>query len=241
MSQNERFFFEDLFLCLKNENTLVLGDVHMGYEEALNKQGVLIPRSQYPLTAKRLQNFFEDKKFEKIIINGDLKHEFGSISETEWRHTLRTIDFLATKCNNLILVKGNHDQILGPIAGKRNIKVVDFLFEDDILITHGHYVPDIAFNDEIKYIVIGHEHPAVTLVDYPRNEKFKCFLKGSWKNKELLVIPSFNTVNEGSDVLKEKLLSPFLSRIDNYRVYVVGEDVLDFGTIRELKMFNSQT
>lgn len=210
----------------------------MGYEEALNKQGVLIPRNQYPLTSERLQNFLEDEKFDKIIINGDVKHEFGSISETEWRHTLRIIDYLAGKCNNLLLVKGNHDTTLGPIARKRNIEVVDYYRCGDVLVTHGHYVPDEAYSDDLNYIVIGHEHPAVALMDYPRVEKFKCFLQGKWKNKELLVHPSFNLVHEGSDVLKEKLLSPFLGKMDDFRVFVVGGDVLDFGKIKELKKLN---
>ena len=239
MNLDKRLSFEDIFLYLRKENAVVFGDVHMGYEEALNKQGILIPRTQYSLTAKRLDEFFEGKKFDKIIINGDLKHEFGSISETEWRHTLRIIDYLALKCKKLILVKGNHDKILGPIAEKRNIEIVEYYVINDVLVAHGHYIPEAAFSDDLNYVIIGHVHPAVSLIDYPRVERFKCFLAGKWKNKKLIIHPSLNLINEGSDVLKEKPISPFLGRIFDFKVVVVGEDMLDFGTIDEVKKLNS--
>ncbi len=236
MNLDKRFSFENFFLYLRKENTIVFGDVHMGYEEALNKQGILIPRTQYSLTAKRLEEFFEGKKFDKIVINGDLKHEFGSISETEWRHTLRIIDYLALKCKKLILVKGNHDKILGPIAEKRNIEIVDYLIMDDIFICHGHYIPDAIFSKKIKSVIVGHEHPAISLMDYPRIEKFKCFLNGKWKGKELIVHPSFNLMTEGTDILKEKLLSPFIEKVDSFRVFILGREILDFGIVKDLKL-----
>ncbi len=240
MKINEGMEITGLFLNLKKEDALVFSDVHMGYEEALNKQGILIPRNQYQLTAESLKSFMTGKKFKIIIINGDIKHEFGKISETEWRHTLRLIDFLATKCNQLILVKGNHDKTLGPIADKRNIKVVDSLNLGDVLITHGDVIPESANDEKIKTIIIGHEHPAVTVIDYPRSEKFKCFLKGTWENKQLIVLPSYNLITEGTDVLKEKLLSPFLNNIDEFNAYIPGDDMMDFGLIKDLKKLNKQ-
>ena len=61
----------------------------------------------------------------------------------------------------------------------------------------------------------------------------QCFLKGKWKKKELIAVPSFNPLVEGSDVLKEKLLSPFLENIDDFEVYITsGEETYDFGFIK---------
>ena len=37
----------DLCLFLTKSKTLIIPDVHIGYEEALNKQGILIPRTQF--------------------------------------------------------------------------------------------------------------------------------------------------------------------------------------------------
>ncbi len=234
----------DLALCIGN--SLIIADTHIGYEEAINKQGVLIPRFQFDKIIKRLERIFKQlnagksNKLKKIIINGDIKHEFGVISETEWRHTIRLLDFLLQYCEEIILIKGNHDTILGPIAKKRNIKIVDYLSIDDNLIMHGDKLADKLNIDKklfkrINTIIIGHEHPAVSIRENARAELFKCFLLGKYKGKNLIVQPSFNLVTEGSDVLKDKLLSPFLKQdLSDFEVYVVADKVYKFGRIKNL-------
>ena len=106
----------------------------------------------------------------------------------------------------MIIIKGNHDPIIAPIAKKRGIKVVTEYMTRDTIILHG----DQIVETKAKRVIIGHEHPAITIRDGSKWEKYKCFLKGKWKNKELIAVPSFNPLLEGIDVLKEKLLSPFL-------------------------------
>ncbi|MFH1065356.1 MAG: metallophosphoesterase [Nanoarchaeota archaeon] len=228
-------------LALYTSKTLILGDVHMGYEEAINKRGVLIPRRQYAETINLLQQTFNELKaynlpVEKVIINGDLKHEFGTISETEWRNTLGILDFLLKQCKSIVLIKGNHDTILGPIANKRNIAVKEFEVFGDIFVCHGDYITDKQELKKAKTLIIGHEHPSVLLHQGGRTEKYKCFLVGKWKEKDLIVMPSFNTVIEGSNVLKEELLSPFLKDISKFEVYVSGYgEILDFGSVKKLR------
>lgn len=228
----------DLGLLIKQEKILVFADFHIGYEEALNKQGILVPKFQFRDVIKRLGKIFSELKkikIEKIIINGDIKHEFGRISEQEWRETLRLLDFMARQCKEIILVKGNHDTIIGPIAKKKKVSVVDYYFAGDVLITHGHKIPNKNILKKAKTIVIGHEHPAISLREDIRTEKFKCFLKGRWKRKSLIVMPSFCLATEGNDVLSEKLLSPFLDQdISNFEVFVVADKVYDFGKLKNL-------
>src|SRR3989344_1248129 len=181
-------------LTAYTENTLILTDFHIGYEEALNKQGILMPRFQFKEIIQRLDsilNRLKSRKIERIVILGDIKHEFGTISEQEWRHTLRLLDFLGRHCNEIILVKGNHDKILGPIAKKRNITVVESFKVKDILILHGDKLPIKEELKGINTIIIGHEHPAISIKEGVRAEVFKCFLKGRWKSKTIIVQPSF--------------------------------------------------
>jgi hypothetical protein len=223
----------DLAIYIKKSKTLIITDTHIGYEESLNKQGVLIPKFHFKDTIQRLEKIFSKVRPEIVIINGDVKDEFGTISETEWRNTLQLLDFLLKYCKEVVLIKGNHDKIIGPIAKKRNVKVVDEFLIDDILILHGDKIPDELLR--CKTIIIGHEHPAVGLKEGTRKEVFKCFLVGKWEGKTLIVQPSFNLVVEGTDVLKEDLLSPFLTNIDNFRCYVVGDKLYDFGKIKKLK------
>jgi len=229
----------DLGLLLKQENILVFADFHIGYEEALNKQGILVPRFQFKDMIKRLGKIFSELKkikIDKIIINGDIKHDFGKISEQEWRETLRLLDFLTKFCDEIILVKGNHDTIIGPIAKKKNVKIVDYyLTKKGILIIHGNKIPKKEILKKAKTIVIGHEHPAISLREDVRIERFKCFLKGKYKRKNLVIIPSFCLATEGTDVLKEKLLSPFLDQdLRNFEVFVIADKIYDFGKLKNL-------
>jgi len=228
-------------LALYFDSTLVIADVHIGYEEALNKQGILVPRLQFEDIVKKMDNIFNqlrNKKIERVIVNGDLKHEFGTISEQEWRNTLKFLDLLSKHCNEIILVKGNHDTILGPIAKKRNVKIVDKISVGKVLIAHGNKVPDTLKNHDT--IVIGHEHPAVSLKEGPRVEQFKCFLKGNYKGKNLIVQPSFNTIIGGTDVLRDSILSPFLKQnLNNFEVYIVEDKVYRFGKLKGLRTFES--
>jgi len=72
-------------LGLYSKKTLIMTDFHIGYEEALNKQGILMPRFQFREIIERLENIFRKLKgkIDNIVILGDLKHEFGTISEQE--------------------------------------------------------------------------------------------------------------------------------------------------------------
>ncbi|MCP3681424.1 MAG: metallophosphoesterase [bacterium] len=231
MQISEGIKIVDLALFIEKYKALVIADIHIGFEEALNKQGVFVPRFQFKDVLKRLEKIIQKTKPSLIIINGDIKHEFGTISEQEWRETLKIIDFLTRK-SKVVLIKGNHDSILGPIAEKRNVEIKDSVILGDACILHGHKIPKLP---KIKRIIIGHEHPAVALWEHPRSELFKCFLKGTWKRKELIVLPSFNLVTEGTDVLKESLLSPFLKNIGNFEVFIVEDKVYRFGRIKDLR------
>lgn len=250
---------------------LVISDIHIGFEEALNKQGILVPRFDFNTILKNFDIILSKAgKVKAIVINGDLKHEFGTISDQEWRQTLKLVDYLATKCEKLILVRGNHDTILGPIAKKRNIEIVDYYvvkgkasFKKDnlvsfnkkislnkslknikknkednksnVLIIHGDRIPDKELLKNVKAIIIGHEHPAVSIKEWPRAEVFKCFLVGKWKDTDLIVMPSFILFNEGHDITKEENLSPFLSKgFSNFKVYVVADKTYNFGKVNDL-------
>ena len=58
----------DLALYLKKENILIIADSHIGFEEALNKQGILVPRIHFKDLVKRLE-----KILNKITISSTSK------------------------------------------------------------------------------------------------------------------------------------------------------------------------
>jgi len=216
---------------------LVISDLHLGQEEALNRKGVLIPRFQFKDIEDKLLMLIDETNPEELIITGDLKHEFGSILDTEWRNIVKLIDKILTKCKKIVVLKGNHDVMLGPIARKAGVSMEDHYLIGKNLICHGDVVPDEKLLDKIDTIVIGHEHPAITLRKEGRAEKFKCFLKGKFKNKTLIILPTFNPLTIGKDVLSGGFLSPLIKgNLGSFEVFVSDEnETLCFGKVKDLK------
>ncbi len=224
----------DLALYLPRHKAIVIADSHIGYEEALQKKGILVPMMQYKDILKRLERIFSLVEVEQIIFNGDIKHEFGTISRQEWKETLGLLDFLQ-KHGKVVLIKGNHDTILGPLAMRKNLEIKDYIILDDVFITHGHKIFEIPKG--IKTVIIGHEHPAAALKEGGRYEKFKCFLSGKYKKKKLVVIPSLLQAVEGTDILKEEILSPYLKQnLKNFEMFIAEDSkVYGFGKLKNLK------
>jgi len=231
-------FAEDLFLYIQDHKTFIISDIHIGYEESLNRQGILIPRNNYNDLILRLERSLEHIKkkdiIETIIINGDLIHEFGKISKKEKELVNRFINFLSNYAN-LIIIKGNHDNSLKYIVDK-DIEIIDKVLLGKTLIIHGDKLAPKESLRKIDTIIIGHEHPAISIQSGSRIEKFKCFLKGKYERKNLIVMPSCNLFIEGTDVLREKLLSPFLKnlKIRDFEAYIIEDKLYDFGKIKNL-------
>jgi len=206
LKQPEIRFLDECLLV--DNNILVISDLHLGYEEHIFEKA-LVPRVQLKEIVKRLDKVFKlldkDKiKIKKIIILGDLKHEFGGISDSEWRDTLEFLDYLIKKCKDIILIKGNHDNILGPIARKKEIKLKNYYKTRGICFMHGD-VDWKGCKDE-KILIIGHLHPAISLKDEYKKEKFKCFLKGKWKRKLVYIVPSLSPISFGYDLSGIKVM-----------------------------------
>ncbi|MBS3134107.1 metallophosphoesterase [Candidatus Woesearchaeota archaeon] len=221
----------NLALFIKKEKILIISDLHIGLEEAYNKDGILIPRFQFPEIIKHLNKIFSRIKPKITVINGDLKHEFGIISQQEWSYVLKLLDYLIEKNQEIILIKGNHDTVLGPIADKREIKILNFYNPNkNITITHGHKI----LKNLNKTIIIGNEHPAISFRER-KYEKYKCFLLGKYKNHKIIVLPSFNFITEGTDITKEKTISPYLKQdLKDFEVFVVEDKIYKFGKIKDV-------
>jgi uncharacterized protein len=202
-----RFLNEALVV---DDEILVIGDVHIGYEEyALGEN--LFSRTQFKEIIEKLDIIFDylekvQIKIKQIVILGDLKHEFGKISDSEWRETLKFLDYLLKKTQNIKLIRGNHDNILGPIAGKKGVEILDYykvrINSREVCFLHGDKVYGNCLKSDV--LIIGHLHPAITFYDRYKKEKFKCFLKGKWKRdkkeKEVYILPSFIPLVWGYDI-----------------------------------------
>jgi uncharacterized protein len=227
----------DLALYFEQSDTLSIADLQLGYEEMLNTQGILVPRFNFSSIKKRLEKILKQTTPHTIVLNGDLKQEFGRVSRQEWSEVLGLFELLKQHTKEIIVVKGNHDVFLGPITKWEHLDLVDqhYLEKEQVLFIHGHEIPDSTEYKNAPTIVIGHEHPAVKIREGAKTETFKCFLKGQYSNKTLIVQPSFTDTHIGTNVLDGRFLSPFLEQgLPGFEAWIVEDQPYYFGKIKEL-------
>jgi len=224
-----------LGIFIEEYEALIIADLHIGYEAALQKQGVFLPASQYPKIKEAVARMLEICEPKLLIIDGDVKHEFGEATSQEWRETLDFLDFIQSQELKLTVVRGNHDNFLIPILKKRRIELCQHLVLKPYLFVHGHENLDLSLlKKEVTTLLIGHEHPAIAIKDeLGVTRKFKCFLKSRLWGKNLVVMPALSPLMEGSAInvtSKSELLSPLLkvSELKKSTAYVVEEKVYKF-------------
>ncbi|WP_455646068.1 metallophosphoesterase [Methanosphaera sp.] len=220
--------------ALKIDDTLLISDLHFGYETSLNKQGLMIPPFQFDKIIDVMEDIQRKANARNIILNGDIKHNFGTIDKQEWKEVLGFIDYLSDSFIDIRVIKGNHDNFTQYILNKRDLSLEDYVIIDNYYITHGHKIPE-EIPESINTIIIGHEHPCIGIRNGERVEKFKSYLKGTWNDYDLIVMPSFTPVSQGSDILHEKTISPFIKKLEEFEVYAIDEDIIyPFGLIKDL-------
>ncbi len=230
MNLTKDIIAQDLFLII--DDTLIISDIHTGYEESLHKQGYFIPKGNLSELQLLIEKAIKGRKIKSIIINGDLVHSFGRLSPKE-KYALKDFMLFLKKKGEVKVIRGNHDKVLQFLIP--DIELAEEFIIDNILITHGDKINKHSADKNIKTIIIGHEHPSISITSGYRSERYKCFLKGKYKGKTLIVTPSCNMLLEGTDILKEKLLSPYLKNIEDFEVYIVEDKIYDFGKIKTLK------
>ncbi|MEK6890046.1 MAG: metallophosphoesterase [Nanoarchaeota archaeon] len=221
----------------KDEKVLVVGDLHLGYEEAMNRSGVFVTREMYNEMIKEFDEIFLNVgRVEKIILLGDVKHAFSGNLSQEWNDVLRLIEYLKGKCMELIILKGNHDNYLVNIARKGEIEVEKNYFWNGFMFLHGDVDSVELYDKKIEYWVMGHAHPAIKISDGSKIEKYKCFLAGKYKDKKVIILPSFFPLVIGSDV-REDLNVPWEFDVENFEIKVVGDnlEVFDFGKVKKIR------
>lgn len=230
---NMKYEFIDRTLFIPEKGILVVGDLHLGYEYMLKKSGILLPKNQIKQLIKDLEKIFKKiktkYKLKKIIFLGDIKHSF-SFEWNEKNEFVEVLEFLKKYFNekNIILIKGNHDTI----DYSFNDKLKEIYTKDGIAFIHGHKNFNKLFDKKIKTIVMAHIHPSIIFYDKQtsKRERYKCFLKGKFKEKDIFILPSFLNLVEGTPINEYNInyddsfsIIPKKSLM-NFEVFVVGKD-----------------
>jgi len=239
-----------VFVESVGKKILVIGDMHLGYEEALNRAGIIINNGLFEEVIRYLDAVFKTvKEVDEVVLLGDVKHSIGTILKQERKEIIKIINFISNKLGDkgrIVVIKGNHDAILEPILrGKERVELVECYVFGGVCFTHGDRDMKEIWGKEVKLVVIGHVHPAVRLNDGVKSEKFKCFLKGNLSNGmkqcRVLIVPSFLEQEGDLDVTSGKLELPWKIEINKLRVFIVLDDnlkVLDFGKLGEINDYS---
>lgn len=205
--------------------TLVLGDLHLGIEASLELDGMQLPRAQSREMRRRIDDVVKAHPPERIVVLGDLKHEFSRNLDQEWSQVRAMLEHLGSIAD-VTVVRGNHDNYLATITSRLGLDLVDGAVVDGIHLSHGHIA------DAGRPLVQGHEHPSARLFDGVGGfVKLPAFLYH--QRAQVLIIPAFSPLAAGNDVstlLTGDVLSPGLRGLDLGEAEVFG--CSDIGLIR---------
>jgi len=228
-------------IYLRKYKVVVLADTHIGFEEEMAEKGIFIPRFQ----KKRLLGIIDETinavDADTLVIAGDFKHKFDGLGRIERIELSEVLKYALSRFNRLIIVRGNHDNYLPLLTHKYKFEIVNHLLLGDTLIIHGHNeLPD---NIKAGVVIIGHEHPTITLRDSLGSiGRFQCFLVGDLiSGGKLITLPAVGAYQTGSRVTLDRgtYLSPILRNyviLSDLRPIIVDEDVgiLELPSIKEI-------
>jgi uncharacterized protein len=204
-------------LCalLKDQGTVVVSDLHVGYESVLEDSGLHLPHMQTEAMRDSLMDIIDRYSPERFLLLGDLKHEFSRNLAQEWSEARRILGTLQEH-GEVIIVRGNHDNFLATIASKLGVRMVEEHTAAGIHFVHGH----LANGD--RPLVMGHEHPSVRLFDsVGACVKLPCFVH--FERERVLVMPAFSPLAAGTDLTSgAEALSPILEGADLSLAKVYG-------------------
>ncbi len=229
-------------IYIRDEDALIITDTHLGLEEQRERLGISIPLSITDKIIEHIINSIKEVGCKRVIILGDVKHEFGKPSNEEWLSVRKMIKSLRALNVEPEVIRGNHDNYIINILKGMNVKLHDpYLLNDRYFFMHGHLDLEDRF-DGAEYIFLGHEHPAITISDDYTKHRFKSFLRGDINNKKVIVLPSISPLAYGNPVneYNNELMSIFLRRygIDEFIPYLIeiGKVVKEFPKIKFLRI-----
>jgi hypothetical protein len=236
---------DGLALYVEDIQAIVVADLHIGLEQALMEEGTYLPLNQYSQMKKTILELCDKYAPTQVIINGDFKHEFSRALAQESYEILDLIDSLRDININLQIVRGNHDNYLIRVLKRRGININDPYYKvGRYFFTHGHEAVQIPTN--VECVMVAHEHPALLLRDETGyRHKFKCFLIGAWKDKNVTVLPAFSTLSTGYGVgaiSQHQVLSKLLQYMDlsKFRPVVIDKgELFNFPTLTELEKIDA--
>jgi putative SbcD/Mre11-related phosphoesterase len=186
-------------VVVKGASSIVVADIHLGYEEALASTGVFLPKIQLRNAIRTLSEALASLPWPaRVIIDGDLKHVFERLTRQERVEIARLGRWLSTdsRVKEVIVVRGNHDTFIAPLLRDLGFELVEDCLEltSYIAVSHGHRKPSCEFDT----ILIGHEHPAIQVDVGGARVKLSVLLDVPLKSgRRAIVLPAMGAYQTG--------------------------------------------
>jgi len=144
--------------------TLVIADLHIGWEIALSERGIHVP-TQTSKLLQRLKNLLTTHKPDTLLILGDIKHTVATAAMGEWQDIPNFFTEINPLVKEILAIRGNHDGNLHPLLPEK-VKILPAtgIAINDIGLFHGHQWPTLSLL-KCKTLVMAHIHPVVVFRD----------------------------------------------------------------------------
>ncbi|MCW4025795.1 MAG: metallophosphoesterase [Candidatus Bathyarchaeota archaeon] len=147
-----------------NARVLLIADLHIGWEHALQQKGIHVP-SQTPKLEEKLLKIITKTKPDHLIILGDVKYTVTKSGLGEWQDVPVFLKKIEDAVGSIEIVRGNHDANLEPLlTPKTRMLPASGAVIGDVGVFHGHKWPSPELL-VCKLWVMGHLHPVVVLRD----------------------------------------------------------------------------
>ncbi len=202
----------------REKKALVIADLHLGFESEAAREGVYLPRLQLRKALDLLDRLHSETEATLLVIDGDLKHTFEKLTMQEREEVSKFLAHAKDLFHDVLLVRGNHDNYITIITNRFDVEVVESLrLDSETLLVHGHRMYSEEEARGAKYVVIGHEHPAIKVSDELGSvAKYPCFLSMPLTDgRTLLVLPAAGYYQTGNPVTLDRsaYLSPIVRKI----------------------------
>ncbi len=233
--ENGLYITSDRCVWYEPEKTVMIADLHLGYESALKENGFSFPLSQKEKILDKISSIKNRYSPENIVVLGDFKHNFGKMEDDEFHELLDVIDYLMEDAS-LVMLRGNHDNYLKNLTELKGVTLYQDKMElHDMILTHGD---EMVESDGT--LIMGHEHPSIKIVDEVGSSmRFPSYLYH--ETEKILVLPAFSTFAEGRDVVASDfffsdILESFNIEMERFHVYAISDEgLIDFRTIEEVR------
>lgn len=182
-------------------STVIISDVHLGYEDSMASQGVFLPKLQLR-RAKEVIAEGARLGARRVIVNGDLKHVFEKLTRGEKLEITELIHHtLNLGIKELIVIRGNHDTFVAPLLKDFGVELVeDYMeLEGGIVLTHGHRLVEGLRSGTT--VIIGHEHPSLEISLAGAKVKLQALLRAPLKDGgTLIVLPAVSLYQTGTSI-----------------------------------------